>query len=135
MQTVYRLALGDRPALGGIFLWKDRKNYFTLVKGARGKNEISFRGCRDSEDIFVGRGRLVAERIHLRLELTDTALKAFCSGDGSSWFTAGQIEFPVQDPVELGLFASGWIVRSIYPGAFPDGSAIRFESFQLQKLR
>jgi len=135
IQTVCRPALEDRPALGGIVLWKDRKNYFTLVKGARGRNEISFRGCCDSEDIFVGRGRLVAERIHLRLERTDNTLKAFCSEDGSSWFTIGQMEFPVQDPVELGLFASGWIIRSIYLGAFPDGSAIRFESFQLQKLR
>ena len=133
-QTVCLTALKDRPAIGGIVLWKDRKNYFTLVKGARGRNEISFRGCRDAEDIWAGRGRLVADRIHLRLERMGSTLRAFCSGDGRSWFTVGQAELPVQDPVELGLFGGGWIWRPIYPGAFPDGAAIRFESFQMQKL-
>jgi len=64
----------------------------------------------------------------------DSTLRAFCSGDGRSWSTVGQAELPVQDPVELGLFGGGWIWRPIYPGAFPDGAAIRFESFQLQKL-
>ena len=59
--------------------------------------------------------------------------RANCSGDGISWFTVGQVELPVQDPFEIGLFAGGRIEREIYPGAFPEGSAIRFESFQMQK--
>lgn len=85
LETVCCPAVNDRPGTGGIVLWKNHKNFFTLVKGARGKNEISYRGCLRAEDLFTGRGRLVV----------------------------------------------GWIDRSIYVGAFPEGSAIRFESFRL----
>jgi hypothetical protein len=48
-----------------------------------------------------------------------------------SWLTVGPVEFPVEDPVQVGLHAIGNIDRTIYPGAYPDGTAIRFESFEL----
>ena len=41
------------------------------------------------------------------------------------------IEFPADDPVSLGLCAIGQIDRMIYPRACPDGTAIRFERFDL----
>ena len=56
-----------------------------------------------------------------------------CSADGKQWFSVGKIDFPATDPVEVGLHAVGWIDRTIYPGAFPDGAAIRFELFQLYR--
>ena len=117
--------------MGGIVLWKDRKNFLTLVKGAMGKNEITFRGCRKAEDLIIGRGRLAAEALHLRLERKNGLVRALCSTDGGTWYTLGQTEFPVSDPIEIGLFAVGRIERYLYPGAFPEGSAIRFDEFRL----
>jgi hypothetical protein len=55
---------------------------------------------------------------------------AFCSADGERWFTAGAVTFP-QEPVQVGVFAIGRIDRAVYHGAYPDGTAIRFESFRL----
>ena len=46
----------------------------------------------------------------------------------------GQATFPARSPVQVGLYAVGKIERSIYPGAYSDGTAIRFESFQLWGL-
>jgi hypothetical protein len=54
--------------------------------------------------------------------------------DGENWFTVGHVPFPVEDPVQVGLHAIGNIDRSVYHGAYPDGTAIRFESFQLWGL-
>jgi hypothetical protein len=58
-------------------------------------------------------------------------VNALCSADGEQWFTVGQVEFPVEDPVEVGLHAIGNIDRLMYPCAYPEGTAIRFEAFEL----
>jgi hypothetical protein len=51
--------------------------------------------------------------------------------DGEIWFTAGTVTFPAADPVQVGVHAIGQIDRSVYHGAYPDGTAVRFESFRL----
>jgi regulation of enolase protein 1 (concanavalin A-like superfamily) len=117
--------------IGGLLLWKDERNYLRLDRGMWGPDEVSFLGCIDQQDLRIGRGRLPAERIFLRLERLGARVNALCSADGETWFTAGHVEFSVDDPVEVGLFAIGSIDRMIYPGAYPEGTAIRFESFQL----
>ena len=131
VQTVCVLASEDKPAIGGILLWKDKENYLRLDRGIRGKNEISLEGCLENKDVIIGRGRLVSERVFWRLERLGSKVNAFCSADGTDWFTVGSVEFTVDDPVEVGLHAIGGINRIIYPGAFPEGTAIRFEGFQL----
>jgi len=58
-------------------------------------------------------------------------VNALCRADSEEWFTAGSVEFPVDDLVEIGLHAIGNIDRTIYHGAFPERTAIRFERFEL----
>ena len=70
-------------------------------------------------------------RVFLRLERIGVCVKALCSADGVEWFTVGSVEFPVQDSVQVGIHAIGAIDRTIYHGDYSDGTAIRFESFQL----
>jgi hypothetical protein len=65
------------------------------------------------------------------LERLGSRVNALCGADGKEWFTVGQVEFSVEDPVEVGLHAIGNIDRTIYHRAFPEGTAIRFESFGL----
>jgi hypothetical protein len=98
-----------------------------------GAYEISFLGCVANKDIIIGRGRLPAERIFLRLERIGEWVNAHCSADGEQWFTAGHVDFPVEDPLQVGLHAIGMIDRITYPGAYPDGTAIRFESFTVYR--
>ncbi len=131
IEIVCRSVPGNRPAIGGLTIWRDRKNFLTLVKGALGKNELSFRGCIETKDVILGRGRLRGERIHLRLERLGDVIKAFCRDEGGEWFTVGQAEFSAPGLVEVGLFAGGWIDRTIYQGAFPEGAAMRFDSFRM----
>jgi regulation of enolase protein 1 (concanavalin A-like superfamily) len=97
-----------------------------------GEHEIFFGGCLGNRDVVIGRGCLEsAVRVYLRLERVGERVDALCSADGERWFTVGHVEFPVEDPVQVGLHAIGNIDRSVYHGAYPDGTAIRFESFQL----
>jgi len=130
-QTVCIPVSGEKPAIGGILLWKDRKNWLRLDRGILGAYEISFRGCLGNKDLVFGRGCLPSDRVYLRLERLGRRVNALCSVDGAEWFTVGHVEFPDDDPVEVGLHAIGNIDRLIHHGIYPDGTAIRFESFQL----
>jgi hypothetical protein len=136
-QTVCSPASAEKPAIGGLLLWKDQDNYLRLDRGTAGENEIAFRGCLANRDVFIGRGRLPTDppnRVFLRIERVGCRVNALCSADGETWFTVGHIEFPVEDRVEVGLHAIGSIDRTIYRGAYPDGTAIRFGSFTLWEL-
>jgi class 3 adenylate cyclase/tetratricopeptide (TPR) repeat protein len=130
-QTSCLPALQDRPATGGLLLWKDERNYLCLDRGQWGPYEVSFHGCIDRQGLQFGRGRLPAERVFLRLERISSRVNALCSADGESWFTVGHVEFPVEDPLQVGVHAIGMIDRTVYPGAYPEGTAIRFESVTL----
>jgi tetratricopeptide (TPR) repeat protein len=131
VQAVCVVPSKEKPAMGGLLLWKDKGNYLRLEHGTRGEHEISFQGRLGNKDGIIGRGRLSAEPIFLRLERRGSRVHALCSADGQSWFTVGQAEFPIEDPLEVGLHAIGNIDRTLYPGAYPEGTAIRFESFGL----
>ena len=121
----------DKPTIGGLLFWKDKENYLRLDRGIRSKYEISLEGCLENKDVIIGRGRLPSGRVYLRFERNGGLVNALCSSDGDDWFTVGQVEFPVDDPVEVGLHAIGLIDRNIYHGGFPEGTAIRFESLKL----
>ena len=128
-------AEGPAPAIGGLVLWKDKENYLRLDRGAIGERDIYFGGCLDNRDILIGRGRLPpgdsSGRVFLRLERVSDRTSALCSVDGENWFTAGTVTFPAADPVQVGVHAIGRIDRTVYHGAYPDGTAIRFESFRM----
>jgi hypothetical protein len=123
----------EQPAIGGLILWQDPLHYLALERGHFGAADISFRGCLDGADCFIGRGRLPAARIWLRLERLGRRVTALCSADGRHWSCAGAIEFPTQNGVDVlvGLHAIGAVDRTIYHGAYPEGTAICFTSFEL----
>ena len=75
-----------------------------------------------------------SNRVFLRLERIAERLNPLCSADGQQWFTVGHVNFPIEESAQIGLYAIGNIDRTIYHGAYPDGTAIRFESFLLWKM-
>jgi hypothetical protein len=123
-------ASAEKPAIGGLLLWKDQENFLRWERGGFGPNEVWFGGVVRNREQWFGRGRLRAERIILRLERQGSRVSALCSADGGTWFTAGHTEFAVEEPVKLGPYAIGMIDRTIYPGAYPDGTSTRFEQFE-----
>ena len=146
IQAVCRSVSETTPAIGGLMLWRNKEHYLRLDWGARGPHQVSVGGCLPGKqvsahvrwawkDVIIARGRLVTERIILRLERLGDTVRALGSANGQRWFTVGQVEFPAEEPLEVGLHAIGSINRRIYPGAYPDGTAIRFESFGLWTRR
>jgi class 3 adenylate cyclase/predicted ATPase len=73
-----------------------------------------------------------AQAVFLRMECAGGQLAAFCSKDGSVWFSVGRATLPGEGPALVGVYASGSIDRLVYPGAYPDGTAIRFGAFHLR---
>jgi tetratricopeptide (TPR) repeat protein len=133
MQTIVGPAMDDRPAMGGLLLWMDERSYLGLQWGTFGPGQVGLEGAIENVDVVIGRGLLpdgAQERAFLRLERRGDHVAAFCSADGEAWFRVGRARFPA-GPAQVGLYAIGSIDRAIYPGAYPDGTAIRFESFQL----
>ncbi|MFN2230664.1 MAG: AAA family ATPase [Anaerolineae bacterium] len=137
VQATCEPASEDRPAIGGLLLWKDEQHYLHLDWGLLSKNDVSFMGCIDNRDVVIGRGRLPhdgLEHVHLRLERVGDEVSAFCSANGEQWFAVGHVPFPAEDSIQVGLHAIGSIDRTVYRGAYPEGTAIRYASFQLWGL-
>ena len=141
VQTVCEAASQDKPAIGGLLLWQGRTNYLWLSTGRWGEGEICFGGCLENHDLIIGRGSLSGmqramgknrDRAYLRIEWGKGWVKALCSVDGESWFSVGTAEISEIADLQVGLHAIGHIDRSIYHGAYPGGTAIRFRSFQLR---
>jgi tetratricopeptide (TPR) repeat protein len=131
VQVVCAIASEEKPAIGGLLFWQDHKNWLCLELGARGQDEIIFRGFKDNQDMVFGRGRLKAESTFFRLEKRGYQVTTYASCDGENWFFIGSTTMPTGEPISPGLHANGHINRLIYPGAFLEGTAIQFKNFQL----
>ena len=130
-QVVCQEASEDSPAIGGVLLWGNERNYLRLDKGRWGREDVCLGGSLDGVDGIFSRGNLRSTRLHLRIEKVGCCIRALCSGNGDEWYLVGLAEFAESESLQLGLHAVGMIDRSIYHGAFPDGSAIRFEEFRI----
>jgi tetratricopeptide (TPR) repeat protein len=154
IQVICEPAQEDRPAIGGLLLWKDKTDYLWLSIGRYGTRDVAFGGCLKNRDLVIGRGRLpegpkpgwaMGEPVTLRFEVTGDRVEAFCTLDGERWFSVGHATFPFDETVQIGIHALGlgavqmhtgvhaigMIDRSIYHGAYPEGTAIRFTGFRV----
>ena len=101
------VSAADRPAVGGLLLWRDEQNYLCLSRGESHRYKIIYRGCLENQDILIGRGRLEgADRIFLRLEWVGDRVAAYCSADGEDWSTVGHVAFPAGGPIQGGYTAA-----------------------------
>ena len=73
----------------------------------------------------------MGEQVTLRLEVDGDRVEAFCTLDGEQWYSVGHTTFPMDDTVQVGVHAIGMIDRTIYHGAYPEGTAIRFTDFRM----
>jgi DNA-binding SARP family transcriptional activator/class 3 adenylate cyclase/regulation of enolase protein 1 (concanavalin A-like superfamily) len=132
VQTICTAAYDDQPPLGGILLWLDRENYLRLTWNTHAPDGINLLGCTDNIDGFYGMGRLPsAERVHLRLERIGSRVRGLCSTDGLTWHSVGEVGFPAVNRTQAGPLAIGMIHRYVHAGAWPAGSAIRFDGFRV----
>jgi hypothetical protein len=65
------------------------------------------------------------------MERVGDEFSAYCNADRENWFSCGTMTLPLDDPIQLGICAIGMIDRTIYCGAYPDGTATVFRDFKL----
>ena len=123
----------DMPAIGGLLLWRDERNFVRLDWGVRGAGYVLLLGCLDGQDVILGHTQLpvLTAGLWLRMESVSQQVDLYCSTDGIKWSRVGTIKFLGGRSVQAGLYVVGQIDRSVYRGAYGQGAAMRFESFVL----
>ena len=135
-------AFDEKPQMGGLLVWKDRDNFLRFEKGVHGQDEVRLHGYVDGKYQVAGRGLLCRgsasvpardEESYLRLEREGEQFSAYCSVDAKieSWATCGKLTLPLKDPIQVGIHAIGTIDRTIYCGAYKEGTATVFRDFKL----
>jgi regulation of enolase protein 1 (concanavalin A-like superfamily) len=121
----------DLPTVGGLLVWKDENNHIRFESGMHGKNEIGLSGSVEGKWNYFGRGMLVSETVYLRLERRGDKFSAYCSSDGENWLICGEVSFPAEEPIQVGIHATGGLVLR---GNVAD-TAARFDYFRGEKRR
>jgi len=109
VEVKMKAALDDLPSVSGLLVWKDEENYIRFERGMHLKDEISLAGNVQGEYNHFGRGMLASEILYLRLERIGDRFSAYCSSDGENWMTCGDVRFPAEDPIQIGIHAIGKI--------------------------
>ena len=109
LETKMAPAEKETPTVGGLLVWKDKNNYVRFERGMHGTNEIGLPGWIKGEWSHFGRGMLISDTIYMRIERIGGKLSAYCSSDGENWLTCGEVSFPVDDPIQVGIHAIGSI--------------------------
>lgn len=122
-----------QPAIGGLVLWRGRKDFVSVTWGFGGPGGILLSGYVHAEPLVVGRGWLpnAEQQVHLRMEHSAGRVRALCSPDGEQWYQVGETDWDNGTPVQIGLCAIGDIDRLVYPGSFPGGAAITFRDVRV----
>jgi class 3 adenylate cyclase/tetratricopeptide (TPR) repeat protein/regulation of enolase protein 1 (concanavalin A-like superfamily) len=119
----------DMPSVGGLLVWKDERNFIRFEKGLHGEHEMGFSSNIDGDWQYYGRGLLVSSITYLRLERSGDTFIAYCSSDGTSWLICGEMSFPTEDPIQVGIHAIGNVgIRGGH-----NATATRFDYFRVLK--
>ncbi len=133
----------ETPQIGGLLVFGDRDNFLFLDERlVTGKSSLAQHGVRlldfggyiDRKRQFAGSDFLsgdVDKEIHLRLERSGDEFSAYYSVDEENWLTCGTMTLPMEDPIQVGIHAIGMIDRTIYCGAYKEGTATLFRGFKL----
>ena len=131
IEATCRRTLGSALPMGGLCLWGNNADFVRLDSGAMGENEVTLAGSIANKDRFVGRGRLVGDTIHLRLERRRDRVRGLCSGDGIAWSLVGETEWVWSGILLAGPYVIGLVDRTLYPGAPPHGGVLCFDTVRI----
>ncbi len=127
VEVKLKAASSDLPSVGGLLVWKDRENYIRFDKGMDLEDAISLFGSVQGKWDYFGRGLLASDVVYFRLERMGDMLSAYCSHDGVNWMTCGQKALPAEDPIQVGIHATGGV--GLRGGE--TATATRFDYFRL----
>lgn len=127
METKMMPVSKDTLSVGGLLVWKDDRNFIRFEKGMHGEHEIGFSSNIDGDWQYYGRGLLKSSVTYLRLEHSGGTFKAYVSCDGANWLACGEMNFPTEDPVQVGIHAVGNVgIRGGHKA-----TATRFDYFRM----
>ncbi|MCX5748627.1 MAG: tetratricopeptide repeat protein [Candidatus Saganbacteria bacterium] len=107
VETKMTLAADNLPSVGGFVVRKDGEYQVQLEMKMEGIHNISLVGnMRGIYNVF-GIGVLVSDVVYLRFERIGDKFIAYCSDDERKWMTCGEFSFPVEDPIQVGLYTVG----------------------------
>jgi hypothetical protein len=86
---------------GGVFIWRNGEGV-TLQRWIWGGGPIALM----NRNVPAGYGSLNADSLTLRLERKGRMFRAYCRGDDYQWYSCGWTEAEMEDPVQVGIFAS-----------------------------
>ncbi|MEK7399478.1 MAG: hypothetical protein AAB116_21260, partial [Candidatus Poribacteria bacterium] len=113
-----------RDEQNSVFFWAGIINEGDIVLQSSNSKDVFSGG------IFFGRGRLISDPIYLRLERFSDKLLAYCSADGEKWFICAETVFQFDDPIQVGIFASGRDLL-LNPTIDKINTATRFDWFRI----
>jgi hypothetical protein len=109
-------------------------NFLKFEKGSRGPRAVCTEGLLGGKWHYIGRGILSdseSGKVYLRLERYKDSFSSFCSNDGEKWMMCGQVDFAIDNPIRIGIFAASIIDRTIYCGEYKEGTATLFKNFRI----
>ena len=123
----------EKPSICGILVWKNDNNV-CLKMGDQSQREIRMEVTVDGKSRLSGHGLLPdsdKDKTYLRLERVGSLFYAYCSIDSENWYIYGTMDLPMEDPIQLSIYARGYIDRTIYCGEYKEGTATLFRNFRL----
>jgi len=126
-------ASDDLPSVGGLLVWKDERNFLRFDRGMHGRYEINLASLIQDEWTYSSRGMLMSDIAYLRLERIGDRFSAYCSSDSINWLTCGDVIFPAEDPIQIGIHTVGTfeIVGLMYTGTM---TATKFDYFKVMRI-
>lgn len=111
----------------GIVLWTDKRGKGDIVLLCKSKDEdINFRRIIGSESIKGTEPSYDKEEVILRLIRNGDKIKGEYSEDGSEWINLGEVDFPIEGPLNIGIFGCSWK---------PNPTKIKFDYFAVKEIK
>lgn len=127
----YAKTADDRPQMGGILIWKDKCSFIRFEKGVMSPDRVSIGGYSGGKWQLTGQGLMKTHSTYMRVERSESQFNAFCSMDGENWMKCGIIDLEVDDPLQVGIYALGYIDRAFCYEEYREGTATLFKNFRL----
>jgi tetratricopeptide (TPR) repeat protein len=110
METKAKPLSFDVPFVGGLLVWELEERCLRLERDEAGRLSLC---CKDQERWkYVGSRFLPSYPIYMRLERLENRFLGYGSADGENWTLCGEVEFSMSEPVHVGLYAIGAVVKT-----------------------
>ena len=133
VETKMKAICENTPMVGGVLVWKGEDGMVRLERSEEGK--VSLLCKTEGEWRYLGIGRFFSfDEVYLRLERIKDSFSAYCSVNGIDWVLCEEVKLPVSDPLQVGVYAIGSIIRTAI-GVVDAATGARYDYFKVLRRR